>query len=457
VVEHLTDAKIKTLPLPGSRRELPDEKVGGLYLVAQPSGAKSWAVRYRHLGAPRKYTIGPYPAIGLGEARKLAQEALGEVARGNDPAARKQAARAAAVAKAAIDDHVETVVDDFIRLYAKKNTRDWKETERLLKKDIVKAWAGKRIGDIGKKHVVKLLDDIVERGAPVGANRAFAQLRKMCSWAVSRGIIDRSPCEGVEPPSAETERDRVLSDEELALIWRAAGELGFPFGPIVRLLVATGQRRSEVAGMRWSEVDIKEAIWTIPKERAKNGREHQVPLTPTTISLLETLPRFKGSGFVFSAGQTSPSGYSVAKKRLDREIANLNDGAPTAAWTLHDIRRSVATKLAELKTAPHTVEALLNHVSGVISGIARIYNKYSYWPEKRAALRAWGRYLDALVAGGNVWSRHLDELREEEKHKELDIFHASLLQNDEVWKRYFDGVISGAPAGNVVELASVRG
>ena len=222
----LTDLLIKKLPLPDKRREVPDGKIGGLYLVAQPSGAKSWALRYRAGGIPKKLTIGPYPAIDLATARKRAQEALGDVAGGKDPAAIKRASRGTARAeREAQVDRVEHVVELFIERHAKPKTRDWRETERMLTKEVVSRWSGRRLSQITRAHVNEMLDEIIDRGAPIHANRVFAQLRKMSRWAVSRGIIERSPCEGMTAPSPETRRDRVLSDDEIRLVWQA-----FEFG-----------------------------------------------------------------------------------------------------------------------------------------------------------------------------------------------------------------------------------
>jgi len=392
-----------------ARREIPDGKVGGLYLVVQSSGSKSWALRYRIGVRPAKYTIGPFPKIDLASARTLAQRAAGEIANGADPAARKQAERAAAKAATAhIDDLVENVVDDFIKLYAAKHTRDWKETRRLLKKDVVAAWRGRRLADIEKKHVVKLLDTIVERGAPVGANRTFAQLRRMCAWAVERGILVRSPCEGVKPPSPEIERERVLARfvdkekgfydwTELALVWRAATQLPAPYGPIIRLLILTGARRDEVGGMRKDELGDGSTAWTLPAARSKNRREHLVPLSPAAQDVLAALPKFGASPFIFGGGRAAPGAFGKIKPMLDASIAALNGGGPIPHWTLHDIRRSVATGLAELNIAPHVIEAVLNHKSGEIKGVAAIYNRYSYAAEKRSALEAWARKIEAIV------------------------------------------------------------
>jgi integrase len=310
--------------------------------VIQPTGKAGWALRYRFNGKPRKLTIGAYPAIGLAKARAEAAKAKGELATNFDPAATKRAFKTSQKAKTRQSNSVEKVIADFIALYAKPNTRDWKETQRLLKQ-FADAWEGRQLAEITKGDIHRILDGIIARGARVGANRAFAQLRKMCKWAVSRGILERSPCEGIEPPSAEKSRDRVLNLDELRLVWRAADDLGFPFGPIVKLLILTGQRRSEVGGMERAELDLEKGLWVIPGERSKNHRQHILPFSPQALAVIQGLPRFSGSKFVFSPGKTAPSGFSRAKTRLDGIIARMNRGEPIAPWILHDIRRSVAT------------------------------------------------------------------------------------------------------------------
>jgi integrase len=309
---------------------------------------------------------------------------------GPGPCAEKQAAKAAArAARRQTSDAVEKIIDDFIRLHAKPNTRDWKETARLLRQ-FAEAWEGRRLAEISKADIHRVLDGIIARGAPVAANRAFAQLRKMCRWAVSRGIIERSPCEGINRPSIETARDRVLSLDELGLVWRAADRLGFPFGPIAKLLVLTGQRRSEVGRMEWGEIDLENRLWTIPAARSKNRRQHTVPLSQQALAIIESLPRFPGSKFLFSPGKTPPSGFAGAKQRLDKHIASAN-GGPIPPWTLHDIRRSVATGLAGLGVNLPIIERLLNHVSGSFAGVVGIYQRHSFADEMRAAMDAWGR------------------------------------------------------------------
>jgi integrase len=359
----------------------------------------SWAFRYRIHGRPQKMTIGPYPAVGLAKARAEAARAKVSLADDDDPAAAKRAARAAKSAARSRDDSVEKVSADFISLYAKPNTRDWKGSRRLLQ-HFAEAWKGRPLAAIGKAEIHRVLDGIVARGAPVGANRAFAQLRKMFRWAVSRGLLDRNPCDGIDPPSAEKGRDRVLDTEELNLVWRAAGDLGFPFEPIVRLLVLTGQRRSEVGALEWRELDLDRAIWTIPASRSKNRRQHVVPLSPEAVEIIKALPRFSGSRFVFSPGETAPSGYSRAKTRLDERIKEVNGGESLAPWILHDIRRSVASGLAGLGVNLPIIERILNHVSGSFGGVAGIYQKYNFAAEMRGAMDRWGRHVEAL--SGNI-------------------------------------------------------
>ena len=397
----LTDLLIKKLPLPDKRREVPDGRIGGLYLIVQPSGAKSWAVRYRANGAPRKLTLGAYPAVDLATARRRAQEAIGEVAGGNDPAAQKQASRAAArMERAAETDRVETVAEQFIARHIRATMRpSWaREAERMVRKEIVGAWKGRRLSEIRKPDIHRLLDAIVDRPAPVLANRTLATFRRMCSWAIGRGIIEASPCDQIKAPAPERPRDRVLDDDELRSVWVAAEALGYPFGPLVQLLVLTGQRLAEVAEMRWAEVDLAARLWTIPAERCKNGRTHQLPLSQQALAILEGLPRIEGErGFVFTTnGKTPVSGFSKARARLG---AALPDAPP---FVLHDLRRSTATGMAKLGVDLHVIERCLNHVSGSFGGIVGVYQKHKFEDGMRRAMDAWARHLDETVSGAGA-------------------------------------------------------
>jgi integrase len=428
MAKDLTVKALENLKPGAARREIPDGHTRGLFFVLQPSGAGSWAFRYRFAGKPKKLTLGPHPAIDLPAARRLASEAVQVVARGEDPAAAKKAAKEVARAVAEpVRDLVETIVDTFVDRYAKKQTREnsWRETERILKREIVGAWEGKRLSQIGRADVHDLLDKIVDRGAPIVANRTLAALRRMCGWAVERGLIDASPCEKVRAPAAENSRDRVLSATEIKTTWEAFEAIGWPFGPMAKLLLLTGARRDEVADARWSEIDLDKKIWTIAKERSKNGLAHEIPLSDAAVKILKALPRIsagekegKKSDFVFTTtGKTSVSGFSRAKEQFDAVILDalrgetaalgesVEDVKAPAHWTFHDLRRTTASGMAGLGIPPHVVEAVLNHKSGTIKGVAAIYNRYSYADEKKAALEAWARKLATIVSGkpsGNV-------------------------------------------------------
>ncbi|GEO15068.1 tyrosine-type recombinase/integrase [Microvirga aerophila] len=327
----LTVQSVEKLKPDSSRRlEIPDGLLPGLYLVIQPSGVRSWAVRYRAAGKPRKLTLGPYPAVGLGTARERAREALQAVASGRDPSQQKQAARCEADPISPDRDLVSILIASFLERYVRPRLkpRSAEEVERLFKLHVLPIWGERRVQDITRRDVVELLDRITDRGTPVAANRTFAAIRKLFNWAVERSIIHgQSPCAGVRLPSAERSRDRVLSDEELRLVWLAASRIGWPFGSMVQLLILTGQRRDEVAAMRWSEISDAGRLWTIPGARTKNGQPHQVPLSNAARDILSTLPRLAGSDLVFTTtGATPVSGYSKAKERLDRLIAELAIG-----------------------------------------------------------------------------------------------------------------------------------
>lgn len=419
MAKDLTIAALKSLKPGEARCEVPDGHTRGLFYVLQPTGAASWAYRYRHAGKPRKLTLGSHPAIDLKAARELASEAAKAVARGVDPAANKQAAKVAAREEAAREvELVEHVVETFLERYASKNSkpRYFSETTRLLRREVSEPWRGRRLSAIFRSDVHTLLDKIVDRGSPITGNRTFAALRKLCNWAIERGIIETSPCERVKAPAAEKSRDRVLSDDELRLAWGAFEAAGWPFGPLAQLLVLTGARLREVGEMRWQEVDLAAKTWTIPRERSKNRAAHEIPLSDAALKILESIPRVDGGrgapDFIFTTtGRTPVSGYSRAKDQFDTAILDAlrkaaieggHDPAKITAperWTLHDLRRTAASGCAGLGIAPHVLEAVLNHRSGTIKGVAAVYNRYSYNAEKRAALEAWGRYVETLISG----------------------------------------------------------
>jgi integrase len=349
-------------------------------------------VRYRHQGVTRKHTLGPYPAVDLKAARTLASKALRAVAEGRDPGREKALARASEAYS------VDRIVEEFLERHVRRSNRPRtaEETERLLRHHVLPRWRGRMVHEITRRDVLDILDRVVDGGAPIAANRVFAAIRKFFNWCAARDIIAASPCAGVKPPTAERARDRVLSDEELRLVWRAADKLGGTFSPLVKMLALTGQRRDEVARMRWEELDLDARLWTLPPARTKNNQPHEVPLSKAALAVLQNVPRIASSPFVLTTnGGASPaSGYSKNKRRLDALLP-----ADMPPWRLHDLRRSCASGLARLGINLPVIEKVLNHSSGSFAGIVGVYQKHSFADEKRAALEAWGSFVTAVVEG----------------------------------------------------------
>jgi integrase len=387
----LTVRAVEAMRPAADRREIADGYLPGLYLVVQPTGAKSWAVRYRHHGQPRKFTLGAFPAIDLRAARDLGAKALRAVAEGRDPGHERAQARASQ------PDSIEVVAAQFIERHCQRVNRPKtaRETKRLLRRNVLPRWRGRSVDSITRRDVFDVLDRMVDAGAPIEANRVLAATRKMFAWAVARDIIAASPCAGVKPPSPEQPRDRVLNDDELRLVWLAADQIGWPFGPLVQLLALTGQRRDEVARMRWEEIDLENRLWTLPTERTKNNKRHEVPLSVPAVDILKSAPRLAGSDLIFTTnGATPVSGYSKAKRALDALLA-----PDTPHWTLHDLRRTCASGMARLGINLPVIEKVLNHASGSFAGIVGVYQKHSFADEKRRALEAWGRHIQKLARG----------------------------------------------------------
>jgi len=417
------------------------------------AGARIYLVQYRPKGGSkvtRRISIAQHDGEtwNVTKARAAARKILAPVDLGHDPFADRSAARqaeaeekrraveAAAAAERAQElrqrDSFRAVANRYIALAAKPG-RSWAETERLLKFGEVKelankrpsghrtapdaagpmqAWADRHIGDIRRSDVADLMDTIKKR-SPAVARATYAALRGLFGWCVERDLIAVSPCVAVTAPPRPEARDRVLADEELRLIWKASDGLGSTFSAIVKLLMLTGQRRAEVAGMTWAELDLKAATWRIPRERAKNGRAHEVDLCPSSIRILEKLPR--GGSYVFpvtrkGAAEGAARGFSATKRRLDALIETVRvqeateaghepPAAPSADWRLHDLRRTAATGMAAMGFPPHVVERVLNHVSGVQSGLVGVYQRHEYRAERKAASAAWGAHVKAITSG----------------------------------------------------------
>ena len=385
----LTARTIETAKPGKARKEIPDARMPGLYLVLQPSGTRSWAVRYRSGGCPRKHTLGSYPNIDLKTARDLASKALRAAAEGRDPGREKANDRAAG------RDTVEAIAGQFIKRHCARKNRPSTATgtERLLRQYVLPRWGARLARDITRRDVIDLLDRIVDAGKPIAANRTLAAVRKMFNWCLERDILQETPFAGVKPPTDEQPRDRVLKGSELRAVWLAANQLGGPFGALVKLLILTGQRRDEVAQMQWAEVNLEAALWLLPPERVKNKLAHEIPLSAPVIAVLRALPRIGDQFMLTTSGESPSSNYSKHKRRLDALLP-----ADMLPWRLHDLRRSVASGMAQIGVSLPVIEKCLNHISGTFSGIVSVYQKHTFADEKRAAFEAWGAFVANLVS-----------------------------------------------------------
>jgi integrase len=373
----LTDAKVAALKPPSSgQREYPDNKVTGLRLRVGSGGTKTWIYRARAGSRTINKKLGTYPGMKLADAREAALKAVEAVARSGSAEV--------------LERTFEALAEHWIKNVAKPKNDSWKNQERTLERHVLPRWRGRKVADIRRAEVRDLVEGLEGVVLP---NRVLTLVKTIFRFALSRDWIDFSPAEGIRKPRSERSRDRVLIMSEVAAIWKAAGHLGYPFGPYVRLLCLTAQRRTEVASMRWVDLDLDTATWTIPAAATKSERLHAVPLSPLALATLERLPRI--GEYVFTTdGRTHMTNFAKLKARLDAYV--FASGVTLQPWRLHDLRRSAATHMVRLGIREEVVGRVLNHAATGIT--ARVYALHSYGPEKRQALDSWAQELERTVA-----------------------------------------------------------
>lgn len=423
------------VPPPGKRAHLWDDILKGFGVMVTDRGARSYLVQYRiggRGGDTRRVTIGKHGSPWTAEtARTRAKELLHQVDCDIDPfdaakerIAEQRRAKELSKANAHINERLgfSVFADRFVDQYAKvKQPKSWKEIEAIIRRDLKPVFSDRPLTQITDADIVELLDQLRARGATPSL-KAYKVLRLLFGFASDKERRHlrpaASPMLGIKPPGAAGKRERTLTDAELRYAWLAAGGLGWPFGSIVRLLILTGQRRDEVAGMAWPEIDKTRKHWVLPGVRSKNGLPNLVPLSPPALSIVDDFPALPGkAGLLFTTtGETPVSGFSRVKTRLDASMLDLmrREAAEAGAdaeeiealrvepWVIHDLRRTAATGLQRLKFPTEVIEAVLNHQSGSRAGIVGRYQLYKFEKEKRAALEKWGRHVLSLIGGATA-------------------------------------------------------
>ncbi|MEL6566873.1 MAG: tyrosine-type recombinase/integrase [Pseudomonadota bacterium] len=378
--KRITDKLLaKDHKLDTERIEIWDAALPGFGVRITAKGRKSFFVMTRLHGRRTRVTLGTYPRLSLAEAREAARQALQAADAGHDPRA----------AKAASTTRLETALEEFeARHLSKLKPSSVRSVKGLLWGRFLDRFKARTLDTIRRGEIQALLDDIADEGKATTANRMLASVRKFFNWSVKRGLLEVSPCAGIEAPAKENQRDRFLSMAELAQLWEACETLSPVASAFVRILAVTGQRRGSVASMRRSQ--ITDGVWTIPADNMKGSRAHTVPLPPMALDILANLPVINDSDLVFTHdGRREVSGFSKLKAQLDRACEIFD-------WRLHDLRRTAGTHIARLGFPRLTISKILGHRE---SGVTQIYELHSYDTEKRRALEAWAAEIEAAVTG----------------------------------------------------------
>jgi integrase len=386
----LTAKSVATLALPAGKSDafIWDDDLPGFGLRLR-GDTRRWVIQYRIGQQQRRESLGDIRRVTLEAARGIACRRFASIELGVDPGAEKAKARAATAEVAAT---LRTIAERYLdSKHAVLRPATYNAAERYFRIH----WAplhNRPIAEITRAEVALRLQGIVKEHGRVAAARARTNLLALLAWAQREGIVENNVALATNNPALGLpSRERVLEDTEVRAIWKACG--ADDFGAIVRLLLLTGQRRNEIADLRWSEVDFDAAMITLPPTRTKNKRLHVVPLSDAALAIIKALPHEAARDLIFGAGDRGFTTWSHAKRTLDTAIGNL------PRWTLHDLRRTAATGMADIDIEPHVIEAALNHASGSKRGVAGIYNRSSYERQKRAALDRWAEHVLAIVEG----------------------------------------------------------
>jgi integrase len=366
----------KLKPTPGKRTEYFDATVPGLALRVTERGAKTWTLLYRHRGRLRRLTLASTAVLTLADARERARDLLHDASKGGDPATEKQLGRRA--------ETIGDLADLYIEKWAKPRKRSWKADDNLLRKKVLPRWQHRAIADITRQDVRALVEDVAKAGAPIVANRVAALLSKMFAFALDRDLVQASPAVRIPRPGQEKARDRVLTEDELRMLWKSFGGLEPSMAAFYKLRLLTIQRGGEVASMRWQDVDLTSGWWTIPAGVSKNKLAHRVPLSPSVISLLKRLKQTA----------SKDAAFVIAGARGKRQQAEAAATFTVPDFRGHDLRRTGASFMASGGISRLTIGKILNHAE---TSVTAVYDRHSYDAEKSAALAWWDIRLKAIL------------------------------------------------------------
>jgi len=385
-----TDRQIKALKPKSDRYDAWETNGKGFGIRVSPTGKKRFIYMYRFKGVPRRITFGVYPEMTLAQAHEKHAKARQLLDKGKDPGTEEQDKKA----ESKRSPTVRRLVEEYLEKYAKPNKRSWKEDERILNKDVVPRWGKRKARDITRRDIILLLDEIVERGALIQANRTLATIRKMYSFAMGRAILDASPCVAVPAPSKENKRDRVFNENEIKIFWDKldTAKMEKATGLALKLQLVTAQRKGEVATAEWKDFDIDTGWWTIPAEKAKNKLPHRVSLSPLAIKILEEIKVLsKDSCWLLPSPR---KGKHIAQTSIDHAVRLNSDHFGIDHFTPHDLRRTAASLMTSIQVPRSTVTKILNHAE---NGVTAVYDRYSYDPEKKVALNKWEKKLKLIL------------------------------------------------------------
>lgn len=374
----------------GQRIEFWDSLLPAFGLRVSDHGRKSWVVMYRRKsdGRQKRLTLGTYPAIELSKARARAREILQQVAEGGDPANERASNSGPGGAN---PGSFEVVAQRYIDRET-VHLRRGKEIAQTIRRELITAWASRSITEITRRDAEAIVDSAASR-TPHAAAALHQRIKRLFNWMVEEDYFQVSPMANMKLPRAlrKVERDRVLSDSEIKRLWAAWDEMGWAFGPAFKLMLVTGQRRDEVAGMAWAEIQLDQALWVIGRERTKSDRLNEVPLSDLAVEIINSIPQIDDDlVFATRRGGNPISGFSKAKRRLDH-LSGLRD------WRIHDLRRTAATGMVRLGVPQLIVGKVLNHASRSLSGVTGIYDRHGYLDNKREALTAWSQHLREII------------------------------------------------------------